>query len=281
MFQNFTRRHQLDVPEYDLKYEYIPPSFRLDLFKLLKTACEESTVQEYCLYRDSSVSINKENVHFATVDEIEEYYNPDFFIEMLLSIEWHQVLSLVEFCIHKGALKADDANQLFTYHKVGYRYEYERGPFNNSGKIVVHFDSLVEDADRIIEADIKYKGVIASIKEAKKSLLSPEQINTAHSIKYSIDAVEGFLKGWFKDRKIKVSKLGDAIKQLTKDDQCPDHIVKALEQFYIFRNRTDNIGHGSPDIAPISKEDALLCLEMSISFINYFHRKQDSTSPDN
>jgi hypothetical protein len=281
MFNNFTRRHQLDAPEYDLKYEYLPPSFRLDLYKLLKAACDESTVQEYCLYRDSSVSINKENVHFVTIDEIEEYYNPDLFIEMLLGIEWHQVLSLMEFCIHKGALKADKANELFIYHKVGYRYEYEPGPFGNPGKIIVHYDSLVEDADRLIEADIKYKGVIASIKAAKKLLIAPDQINTAHSIKNSIDAVEGFLKGWFKEKKVEVSKLGDAIKQLTKNDQCPDHIVKSLEQFYIFRNRTDNIGHGSPNIAPISKEDALLCLEMSISFINYFHRKQDSKSQDN
>ena len=272
MFHNFTGRHLLDVPEYDLKYEYIPPSFRFDLYKIIKSDCE-STVQEYCLYRDSAVSINRDTVRFATVDEIEEYYNPDFFIEMLLEVEWHHVLSLVEFYIHEGPLKTDQANELFSYHKVGYRYEFEPGPLDYPGEVVVHYESLVEDTDRIIEADIKYEGVIASIKEAKKALVDPEEINTAHSIKYSIDAVEGFLKGWLKERKSNVSKLGDAIKQLRKNELCPEHIVRALEQFYIFRNRTDNVGHGSPEVAPISKEDALLCLEMSKSFINYFHRK--------
>lgn len=274
MFHNFTRRHLLDVPEYDLKYEYIPPSFRFDLYKILKSDCE-STVQEYCLYRDSAVSINRDTVRFATADEIQEYYNPDFFIEMLLEVEWHQILSLVEFYIHEGPLKPDQANKLFSYHKVGYRYEFDPGSFGEPGEVVVHYESLVEDTERIIEADIKYEGVIASIKEAKKALIDPKEINIAHSIKYSIDAVEGFLKGWLKERKNKISKLGDAIKQLRKDNLCPEHIVKSLEQFYIFRNRTDNIGHGSPEVAPISKEDALLCLEMSTSFINYFHRKED------
>jgi len=274
MFHNFTRRHLLDVPEYDLKYEYIPPSFRFDLYKSIKSDCDKK-VQEYCLYRDSAVSINKNNVRFATVDEIEEYYNPDFFIEMLLEVEWHQILSLVEFYIHEGPLKPNQANELFSYHKVGYRYEYVPELLDEPGEVVVHYESLVEDTERIIAADIKYKGVIASIKEAKKALIDPEEINIAHSIKYSIDAVEGFLKGWLKEREHKASKLGDAIKQLQKNNLCPEHIVKSLEQFYSFRNRTDNIGHGSPEIAPISKEDALLCLEMSTSFINYFHRKEE------
>lgn len=271
MFQNFTRRHLLDVPEYDLKYEYLPPSFRFDLYKIITFECE-STVQAYCLYRDSAISINIDAIRFGTVDEIQEHYNPDFFIDMLLDADWHQILSLVEFYVHKGALKPDQANELFSYHKVGYRYEVEEEFFKSSGEIVVHYNSLIEDTNRLIEEDIQFEGVIASIKEAQKALIDPEEINVAHSIKYSIDALEGFLKGWLKERKIKASKLGDAIKKIQKNELCSEHIIKALAQFYIFRNRTDNIGHGSPDIAPISKEDALLCLEMSISFINYFHR---------
>lgn len=271
MFQNFTRRHLLDVPKYDLKYEYLPPSFRFDLYKIVTSECE-STVQAYCIYRDSAVSINSDAIRFGTVDEIQEYYNPDFFIEMLLDAEWHQMLSLVEFYVHEGALKADQANELFSYHKVGYRYGVEEGFLKSSGEVVVHYESLIEDTERLIEQDIKFEGVIASIKEAQKALIDPEEINVAHSIKYSIDAVEGFLKGWLRERTIKTSTLGDAIKKIQKNELCSEHIIRALEQFYIFRNRTDNIGHGSPDIASISKEDALLCLEMSISFINYFHR---------
>jgi hypothetical protein len=47
-----------------------------------------------------------------------------------------------------------------------------------------------------------------------------------------------------------------------------------LEQFYIYRNRTENVGHGAPKFAEISREDALMCNEMAVSFINYFHRKE-------
>jgi len=36
---------------------------------------------------------------------------------------------------------------------------------------------------------------------------------------------------------------------------------------------TENVGHGDPDYGEMDKEDALLCNEMAISFINYFYRK--------
>jgi len=63
------------------------------------------------------------------------------------------------------------------------------------------------------------------------------------------------------------------VKSLKKLSLCPAHILEALEQFYIYRNRTENVGHGAPTFADISREDALLCNEMAVSFINYFHRK--------
>ena len=271
MFHNFTRRHLLDVPEYDLKYEYIPQAFRFDLYKIVKSQCD-SSVQEYCLYRDSGISVNKDTVRFPTADEINEYYNPDFFIEMLQDITWHEVLSIVEYYVHEQVINSDQINELFSYHKVGYRYE-EPGSFSESGMVVVHYDSLIHDTEKLIDTNIGYEGVTESIKTAQNALVNPEEIDFAHSIKFSVDAVEGFLKGWLEEKKIKVSRLGDAIKELRKNNLCSDHIVRALEQFYIFRNRTENVGHGAPDVAPISKEDALLCLEMSISFINYFFRK--------
>lgn len=271
MFRNFTRRNRLDYPKCDLQYEYIPPAFRQDLYKAVKSNCE-GTVNEYILYRDSALSINKDTHRFSDAEEIDENYNPDFFITLLLQCEWHEVLSLVEFFVNNKILDENEVNELFEYHKVGYRFESD-DPVFMAGKVIVHFDTLIEDTRKILESDIKYAGVIASIKAAKKSLLEPENISLAQSIKHSIDAIEGYLKEWLANKKIKAPTLGEAIKKLQVQKLYPDHILKSLEQFYIYRNMTGNVGHGSAEIAEITKEDAKLCLEMAISFINYFHRK--------
>jgi len=266
MLQNFTRRHNLDLPEYDLKYEYIPPAFRFDLYKTVTAGCE-TTVAEYCLYRDASISINKENIRFWSAEEVEEYYNPDFFIELLQKSEWHALLSLVEFFVNVNAITADDVNRLFEYHRVGYQFDTE------VGYVIVHYDSLIDDTDRVLESNIEYEGVIASLQTAKEALINPEDIKLAHSVKHSVDAVEGYLKGWLGERGFRISNLGDAIQQLSRHNLCPANIINSLEQYYIFRHRTPNVGHGDPNIADLAREDALLCLEMAISFINYFHRK--------
>jgi len=85
-------------------------------------------------------------------------------------------------------------------------------------------------------------------------------------------AVEGFLKGMLSEQGKKVSTLGDCIRELKKMKQYPNRILESLEQLYIYRNSEKNIGHGSADYGNYTVEDALLCNEMAISFINYFFK---------
>ena len=271
LIQTFTRRHHLDLPDYDLKYKYVPPAFRFDLYKTVKEECEGS-VGEYCLYRDASISINKENERCWTAEEMDSYYNPDFFVQLLQEVEWHEVLSLVEFFVSACAISADEVNELFAYHNVGYRYD------SDLEYVTVHYDSLISDAEKVIESDIQYEGVIGSVQAAKEALIDPTNIRVAHSIKNSIDAVEGYLKGWLAERGVKANTLDEAIKILKKQGLCPVNIANSLEQYYILRHRTPNAGHGDPNVADLEQEDALLCLEIAISFINYFHRKKSKNA---
>jgi len=266
MFLNFTRRHQLDQPDYDLKYEYVPDALRMDLYKAAIESCE-GTVGEYCIYRDASVSINRDSVRRWTAEQIRQCYNPDLFIEMMLSVDWHEVLSLAEFFVEEGLVHEDDLNRLFVYHNVGYRYD------NQDGHIVVYYEGLVETTEEILDSDIPYRGVLDSVSEAKKALTKPEDIKLAHSVKNSVDAVEGYVKAWLDEKNMSVSNLGEAIKLIKKRELCPNHVIESLSQFYVFRHRTPNAGHGDPNVAPLSKADARLCLEMCTSFINYFYRK--------
>lgn len=270
MFQNFTRRHHLDKPKYVLKYQYIPSAFRFDIYKSVVEDCE-SIIEEYCIYRDTAISVNKESFRAFSSDEIEEYYNPDMFIDLIMSLEWHEVLSAIEFFVSVNRLTLDEANSLFAYHNIG--YEIDKGIFPERPKVVVKYDELIEDNDNILSLDIKYESVKDSITSAKRYLIDPNNIDIANSIKSSISAIEGFLKGMLIERDKKVSTLGDCIKELKKMNEYPDRIIIALEQLYIYRNSEKNIGHGAPEHGDYSVEDALLCNDMAVSFINYFFKK--------
>lgn len=269
MIENFSRRHQLDKPEYELKYKCIPREFRLDLFKAIREECE-SILHEYSIYRETAISINKESARFSSHDEVAEFYNTDLFTELLLEAQWHEVLSIVEFILTAGITSLDEVNRLFEYHKLGYRVEKEL--FGGKYKVEVYYEKLIEDNDILIDSDIPYGSVIESIKSAKKYLVEPTHIDVSQSVRASINAIEGYLRGYLHERGHRCATLGDCIKKLGEKDMCPEHILKSLKELYIFRNSEDNVGHGSPREAKITTADALLCNRMAISFINYFYQ---------
>lgn len=274
MFESFTRRHHLDHFESDLRYEYVPPALRYDLFKILQEHCNEESdgsIREYVLYRGASIAVNSDYYRLYGEDEIMEYYTSDLFVDLLQKSEWHEALSIIEFLVNNGPLSKNEVNKLLDYHNVGYEAEKS---FDLTVRVVVKYTTLIEDNDRILSAGVPYAPAIQAITAAKEALIDPKKIDVATSVSLSVEAVEAYLRGWLDAKGQKASTLGEAIKTLKKLASCPSHIVEALEQFYIYRNRTENVGHGAPRFADITREDALLCNEMAVSFINYFHRKE-------
>ena len=278
MFENFTRRHHLDHFESDLKYEDIPLALRYDLFKTTVEHLREegnSTIREYVLYRGASIAVNSDYHRLYGEDDIMEYYTSDLFIDLLQKSEWHEVLSIIEYLVNDGPLSKNEVNKLLSYHNVGYEVEKRSG---QEARVVVKYTALIEDNERILAAGVPYAPAVEAIRAAKNALIDPKKIDVATSVSLSVNAVEAYLRGWLDAKGQKASTLGDAIKALRKLSACPTHIIAALEQFYIYRNRSENVGHGAPKYAEISREDALLCNEMAISFINYFHRKERLSS---
>ena len=213
--------------------------------------------------------VNWDYFALCDVDSIMEWYSPDLFIELLQKCSWHEFLSIVEFLIDGEWLSVETAEELFTYHHIGYEIEEDS---EGNQIVVVKYDQLIEDTDRVLEEDIEYPGVLSNLKTAKKALHDRENIDLCNSVKNSVNALEAYLIGMLKDPHIKT--LGNAIKRLRKKSGYPSHVIAALEQFNRYRNATENVGHGAPDLADLTSEDALLCHEMAVSLINYFHRKE-------
>jgi hypothetical protein len=270
LFKYFTRRYCLDRPKYDLKYEYIPQASRSDFYKLIRAKSEE-IVSLYCFYREASVVVNRNSVRLYNSDDIESYFNPDLLIELLLDVEWHEFLSITEFASNETDISIDEINQILEYHRVGYRLE--KNSLTEEAEAIVHYDTLIEDAKALLDKNIEYEGVLSSVETARNLLSNPKENNIESAVKASIDSIEGYLRGWLGSKGHRVATLGDSIKVLRNSQLAPPRIIKSLEELYIFRNSEPNVGHGSPEKGNLQRDDALLCFEMAISFINYFYRK--------
>ena len=272
MLKNFTRRNKLDYEPCDLMYRYVPPAFRYDLMKLFFDTLRDGggpVTREYALYRNLSVSIKKEHFQLFGEDEIHEFYSSDLLVELIRKAEWHEVLSIVEEVANNDFVGQRDLNGLFAYHNLG--YELVR---SNDGTLTVEikYDAVIEDIDRTLEATGKYPAIAALVSNARKALADPKNIDVENSISNSIKALEGFLREWLAGKNVKAATLGDAVKEIKNRKLADVQITEALHQFYIYRNRTPNIGHGNANYADVSGNEALLMNEMAISFINYFHR---------
>lgn len=276
MLDNFTRRHRLDYQPCDLRYEYIPSGFRYDLFKLLLEDAHEEEggfVREYYLYRALSIAISKDYFQCVNADQIYDFYTTDLLVELIIKSKWHELLSLIEEIVERTSIPAKKLNELLSYHNVGYELTCEghRGPW----QVHVKYTTVVEDMERSLEAAAEYPAIVELIASAKKSLADPKNIDIANSIKNSVSALEGYMIEWLqKTHSVKAATLGDAVKEIKSRKLADQNIIESLHQFYIYRNRTPNVGHGSVSMASFSDNDALLINEMAISYINYFSRNK-------
>ncbi|MCS0591350.1 hypothetical protein ACFQ09_11430 [Massilia norwichensis] len=277
MLLNFTRRNKLDYEPCELRYKYIPSAFRYDLLKLLYEKIEEaeaSVLREYALYRNLSVSINKDHVSLYGEDDIYEGYSSDLLIDLIRSAQWHEVLSIIEEVVNQRFVPWKKINKLFDYHNVG--YEIVKSDQDGILRVEVKYEAVIAEMTDTEVATKEYPVISALIAGARDALADPKHINIETSVSNSMKAIEGYLKEWLNKKGISAATLGEAIKEIKNKKLADSNITESLHQFYIYRNRTPNIGHGSVASSDITESEALLINEMAASFINYFYRRKDA-----
>jgi hypothetical protein len=235
---------------------------------------EASVVREYALYRNLSVSINKDHVALYGEDDIHEGYSSDLLIDLIRSAQWHEVLSVIEEVVNQGFVPWKKINKLFDYHNVGYKIVNS----DDDGilRVEVKYEAVIAEMTDTEVATEGYPVIAALIAAARDALADPKHINIETSVSNSMKAIEGYLKEWLNKKGISVATLGDAIKEIKNKKLADANITESLHQFYIYRNRTPNVGHGSVASADITESEALLINEMAASFINYFYRKRET-----
>jgi hypothetical protein len=251
--KNFSRRHKLDFVQTKTKYETVPLRFRIDILKLIKDSIRDTSDQthsEYCIYQRSAISISHYFEPLFTLDEIHEFYSSALFYSLLEKAEWHEILSLIEHLVNEEGYQPEEFNELFQYYNLGYEIIIpdEENCFDARPSLIVtvKYDTVLKSCNELLDSEIKYPGVVAQVEAAKDHLIHPKTIDLAASVKNSIGAVEGFLKGQLQIKKRKSPTLGESIKILRKTESVSTEILNIVEQMYVFRNRTENVGHGSP-----------------------------------
>jgi len=279
MLTSFTRRHKLDYEPCELRYKFVPAAFRYDLLKTVLERIhdsEEGHLREYGVYRHLSVAVSKDYERLVGEDTINEFYSSDLLLDLVLTAQWHEVLSMIEALIAVRRLKRSEANNLFDYHYIGYEAA-DHGA--GTVQVEVKYDVLVEEVDRAEEAASRHPTIAALLRDARLALVAPKEVSTENSITNSMKAIEGYLKAWLAEKGVKASTLGEAVKEIRSRKLVDTTIANALEQFYIYRNKQPNIGHGSVALSNAGHSEALLVLDMASSFINYFHRRGGDSTP--
>lgn len=97
------------------------------------------------------------------------------------------------------------------------------------------------------------------------SYLHQHPIDEANSIKEIVSALESVARVIAP----KASTLGDAIKQMRKNEKYSSQLVDALEKLYAFSNVTPLVRHGHPITRTVLLPEAELALFMGVAFIRY------------
>ena len=279
MFTNFTRRHKLDWEPCELRYRYVPIAFRFDLVKLVLEHLgdeENSTLREYAMYRQLSVSLNKDYVALIGEDDIYQFYSPDLFIDLVRSAQWHEVLSIIEYLENGRLVDRKTVNGLFEYHQVG--YQLIKSEDADEYLVEVKYEVLVEEAEHAEVAAAQYPKVVELLRDARKALTAPQNVDVETSVSNSVKAIEAYVKEWLLIRGISAATLGDAIKEINKKKLVDPNLAEGLHQLYIYRNRQPNVGHGSVSDSKLTPSTAKLVLDMAASYINFFHRQGKAES---
>lgn len=281
MQTSFSRRHGLDLATGPLTYNALPDALRLELFRMLQAGIfaagdqESAYTREYAVYRDLCIHIHRTPaVLCGDEDDVAERYRHEHLLQLLTTAAWHQVLSMIELLV-PDILSARAINDVFKAHRVGYRVRRNA----DSGRMAV--ENFYEgDAQPVREegsALTEHPDIREILEQARRDLASPTGVNAARAAASAVQVLESYLKRWIAHSGQKApATLADAIKALRTKFALDPQFLNALEQIYIWRNRTPGVGHGGATPPATSVAEALFVIDQACSFVNYFSRQGKS-----
>ena len=207
------------------------------------------------------------------IEYSEEYVFDTFIKNAILTKEYHDVLTLLEYTVNWFYEKKkiwsifyntpydnfkDRVNELFEKEYVGYRF------INNY--IVAIVDK--EEVSAIEEAlSNKFDGCKAHISKAVGFISDREKPDYKNSIKESISAVESICKIITGE---KSATLGDTLKILENKNGLKGQLKSAFEKLYTYTNDKGGIRHAEGLFeSNVSFEEAKFMLVSCCAFVNY------------
>ncbi|WP_345796090.1 hypothetical protein [Castellaniella sp. MT123] len=275
MQQSFSRRHGLDVAVGALQYDYLPPAFRMELMRQIQHLAvndgeEGAFVREYVIYREITTHVNQAPAIMCfDVDQIYEFYRHEHLQDFLLTAAWHEVISIVEILVRRLGRKA--INAMFEAHRLGYvvpDLHAVEEPY-----VEIYYEGVAPTVEATVAALAPHADIAKALNSARADLVDPSSVNAARAAASAINALEAFVKRWFvANNRKEPATLHDAVKELKAGQLADANFINAMEQFYIWRNRTSGVGHGGSTPPTVSVSDALLVLDQACSFINFMFR---------
>ncbi len=259
----------------DLELERISRSLRIHLTRLLaaRARIHDDNIHDDNIQKmywiNKSFQISGDTTYSLDIDTPDVYYRnlqtvwiDNNFCTIFLRLNTIQCIELICELIHCEMAEVEEINELLDRDNLSfsiamlYKGKYYKEPYIKLKQYVPE-DSDIEDSDISEHPNVRF------LFHRMETLLDnddyPGVFHTAGSI------IETMAKDILGDSSTKPFKSLKA--SYRKGSNLREPMLDWLDQVYLMRNKEPLAGHGSTQIPNISKEEAVICVELTKSFV--------------
>lgn len=258
-----------------LKYEVLSKDFYIYLTRYLMDWCETTDDATVLIMRKNrlinlSRTISGGKIYTLTSDDwgnfesVEYAWHDSHFMLIFRELSTIQFIEFACDLINYDYLKVDFLNVALKKEGASFSFSKPRG-----GKIEVHVTSIEEiEQANVSDEHVNIRTLVARM---DTSYDSNDYANVLHS---SASIFETMAKEIIGIATIQDKTLKSFFDRYRADSKLPSEILDYILATYDARNTTALAGHGSLKVPTISKEQAIILIEMTKAFVRIEYRIQ-------
>lgn len=252
--------------ESNLTYEVIPYKVRLNLTRLIRYLTKGNSWEETMIKQNRFTNIANAVLH-KPIYKLECDHMGDYLAQ---EAAWHDgeielimrlpnTIELIEILgdlIENELLEEDDVNKILRENNCSFYYKYKHGE--------VKLNILQVEQIKNELGNNEIPNIRLLVERMDTSLKEEDYPSVIHA---SASVFETLAKDILDNPNIEDKSFGSFFESYRKKSNLPDPIIDYLLELYKKRNEEPLAGHGSTKIPTISKDEAIIIVEMTKAFV--------------
>lgn len=255
-----------------LKYEHVSDELKIYLTrKLEKWAEETSSISIYRKNRliNDSRTISGGKIYVLQADDMGDYlpqegiYHDGEFKLILRRLSTVEFVEFISPLIIEGILRIEEINALLLKDGASFFFDDDSGPLSNISVSVIPIEELEKGKPEF------HKNIRLLVNRMNVLFDSQDFSGVLHA---SASIFEVLAKDIINIDSIENQGLGSFFERYKNESSLPSAVLDYVLEIYKSRNTTPLAGHGQTNLPDISKEDAIVLIEMTKAFVAIEYR---------